>query len=121
MSIGDTRSAVIAIPRADTGKIVAGLGLGRARTAIECLDPNPLHQRLYVTTADVDPLPASRPRNIREPARGTPYATCQSVASPPGRRPTPAAAVSRRCHGRCVEPPPLRDRQIALRSIIALR
>ena len=36
--------------------LVAGLGLRRARTAIERLYPHPPHQRLHVTTADLAPI-----------------------------------------------------------------
>src|SRR4051794_35794377 len=54
--------------------LVAGLRLGGARTAIERLCPHPLHQRLDVLAADLAPLGASRPRNIREPAKG--YSRC---------------------------------------------
>jgi hypothetical protein len=36
--------------------LVAGLGLGRARTAIERFYPHPPHQRLHMPTADLAPL-----------------------------------------------------------------
>src|ERR1700682_3863562 len=36
--------------------LVAGLGLGGARTAIERLYPHPLHQRLHMPAADLAPL-----------------------------------------------------------------
>ena len=36
--------------------LVAGLRLCRARTAIQRLDPHPLHQRLHMPTADLAPI-----------------------------------------------------------------
>jgi hypothetical protein len=58
MSIAHTWfGRVIVSPRSRYGQIfVAGLGFGRARTAIERLCPHPLHQRLHVTAADLAPL-----------------------------------------------------------------
>ena len=41
--------------------LVAGLRLGRARTAIERFDPHAPHQRLHMPTADLAPIGRQKP------------------------------------------------------------
>ena len=50
--------------------LVAGLGLRRARTAIERLYPHPLHQRLHMTTADLAPLGSQQASQHPRPGEG---------------------------------------------------
>src|ERR1700730_2340793 len=64
--------------------LVAGLRLRRPRTAIERLYPHPLHQRLYMTTADLAPL-GSR-RSARHPGTSKRLLQMQPVETPHDRK-----------------------------------
>src|SRR5204863_9113624 len=64
--------------------LVAGLGLRRTRTAIECLYPHPLHQRRHVTTADLAPLGSQQAS--QHPAPGKGELQMQPVQTPHDRK-----------------------------------
>ena len=86
MSIAHTWfGRVIAMPaqqiRVD---LVAGLGLGGARTAIERLYPHPLHQRLHVPAADLAPL--GHQQASQHPRAGEGKLQMQPVETPHDRQ-----------------------------------
>ena len=62
----------------------AGLGFGRARTAIERLYPHPLHQRLHVTAADLAPL--GHQQAAQHPRAGEGELQMQPVEMPHDRK-----------------------------------
>src|SRR3954470_15309122 len=56
MSIAQVRPRDLHVAQQVRVNLVAGLRLRCPRTAIERLDPHPLHKRLHVTTADLAPF-----------------------------------------------------------------
>ena len=71
---------------------VAGLGLGRARTAIKRLNRHPLHQRLHVTTSDLAPL--GHQQAAQHPRAGEGELQMQPVETPHDRQPPSASVMS---------------------------